>query len=66
VPCPESRSEALRFFADEVEVEELPLLSVACSFFQLLESPLVSIPNVLMPAKAKTSSEVNDLEMNFF
>lgn len=65
MPCPESRSEALRFFAGdeiEVEVEVLPLLSVACSFFQLLERPFVSIPTYLISAKAKTLSEVNDQE----
>lgn len=53
VPCPESRSEALRFVA-EAGVEALPFLSVACSFFQLLERLARSIPTVSMSVDAKT------------
>lgn len=44
VPCPESRSEALRFVPGVVEV--LAFFSVACNFFQLLERLVGSIPAV--------------------
>lgn len=69
VPCPESRSEALRFFPGEEVEAEGAFLRVACSFFQLLERLFVSIPTVLMSAKAKTSSvvkAVEELAANFF
>lgn len=44
VPCPGSRSEALRLVAGVVAEAAFPFLSVACSFFQLLDKLVKSIP----------------------
>lgn len=49
MPCPDSREDAFRFVA-EVVFEALPFCSVACSFFQLLERLVRSIPKASMRA----------------
>lgn len=46
--CPESRSEALRLGVVVVGFAAGFFVRVACSFFQLLESPLESIPTAKM------------------